>query len=118
MVWEENRWVLDSLGNKVATAFVLQDSEGREFDAHAMRLDDQGNGIPDWEADEGFIFTVEDLAGTGMIAGITVHCISPEKQMACHRGYEIPDVQLRDMDLLHEKFGVEYPDQDTPPDFD
>jgi hypothetical protein len=48
--------------------FVLQDSEGREVDAHAMRLDDRGNGVPAW-VDEGLVFKGEDLAGEGMIAG-------------------------------------------------
>jgi lincosamide nucleotidyltransferase A/C/D/E len=47
-LWSENSWVMDSLGTEIPTAFVLQDSEGREVDAHAMRLDDQGNGIPAW----------------------------------------------------------------------
>jgi lincosamide nucleotidyltransferase A/C/D/E len=45
-LWSENRWVADSRGIKAPTAFVLRDAEGREFDAHAMRLDEQGNGIP------------------------------------------------------------------------
>jgi lincosamide nucleotidyltransferase A/C/D/E len=110
MLWEENRWAVDARGVETATAYVLHDSEGREFDMHAMRLDDQGNGIPEWEA-EGFIFTREDLAGEGTIAGVAVKCISPESQVVCHTGYEIPDEQLRDkqmrdLKLLHERFGV------------
>jgi len=47
-LWSENRWVVDSHGTETPTAFVLQDSAGREIDAHAMRLDDRGNGIPAW----------------------------------------------------------------------
>jgi lincosamide nucleotidyltransferase A/C/D/E len=110
MLWEENRWAADAQGIETATAYVLHDSEGREFDMHAMRLDDQGNGIPEWEA-EGFMFTKEDLAGEGTIDGVAVKCISPESQVVCHTGYEIPDEQLRDkqmrdLKLLHEKFGV------------
>jgi lincosamide nucleotidyltransferase A/C/D/E len=114
-LWSENCWAIDAHEIKVASAFVLQDSEGREFDAHAMRLDDRGNGIPAWEEAEGFIFKKQDLAGVGVIAGFTVQCITPEKQMLCHTGYDLPDKQLRDLELLHEKFGVEYPDEYSRP---
>jgi lincosamide nucleotidyltransferase A/C/D/E len=108
-LWSENRWVVDAQGVETATAYVLHDSEGREFDMHAMRLDDQGNGIPAWEEAEGFIFKRQDLAGEGMIAGFAVQCLTPESQMLCHTGYELPDKQLRDMELLRERLGVEYP---------
>ena len=111
-LWSENRWAIDAHGVETATAFVLQDSEGREFDAHAMRLDDQGNGVAAWEA-EGFILRRQDLAGEGTISGIAVRCLSPEMQMLCHTGYELPDEQLRDLERLHEKFGVDYPDEET-----
>jgi lincosamide nucleotidyltransferase A/C/D/E len=95
-------------GGETATAFVLQDPEGRELDVHAMRLDDQGDGIPAWEAEE-LIFRSQDLAGEGMIAGFAVQCLSLEMQVLVHTGYELPDKQLRDLELLREKFGVEYP---------
>jgi hypothetical protein len=110
-LWSENPWVIDAHGIEIATAFVLQDSEGREVDAHAMRLDDRGDGVPAWEEAEGSIFRRQDLAGEGMIAGFAVQCITPEMQVLCHTGYELPDKQLRDLELLHEKFGVEYPDE-------
>lgn len=108
-LWSENRWVVDAHATKIATAFVLQDSEGRQLDVHAVRLDDGGNGIPAWDAPEGFILASHDLAGVGMIAGYAVQCITPEKQMLCHTGYELPEKQLLDLEQLHEKFGVEYP---------
>jgi lincosamide nucleotidyltransferase A/C/D/E len=107
-LWSENRWAVDASGTETATAFVLRDSEGRELDAHAMHLDDQGNGIPAWE-DEGLLFKRQDLCGEGTISGLTVQCISPEMQMLCHTGYELPDKQRRDLERLYEKFGVEYP---------
>jgi lincosamide nucleotidyltransferase A/C/D/E len=82
-LWSENSWVVDSHGTDIPTAFVLQDSEGREIDAHAMHLDDRGNGVPTW-ADEGLVFKREDLAGEGVIAGFAVRCISPEMQALSH----------------------------------
>lgn len=107
-LWPENSWVVDSHGTETPTAFVLQDSEGREVDAHAMRLDDRGSGVPAW-AEEELVFKREDLAGEGMIAGFAVRCLSPEMQVLCHTGYTLPDEQLRDLELLHERLGVEYP---------
>jgi lincosamide nucleotidyltransferase A/C/D/E len=107
-IWIENRWVSDVQGVETPTAFVLQDAEGRQVDAHAMLLDDQGNGIPAWEADEGFTFTKQDLGGKGTIAGFAVQCLTPEMQVLCHMGYELPEKQLRDLELLHDKHGVEY----------
>jgi len=108
-IWSENRWVTDVHENKILTAFVLHDSDGREFDAHAMRLDDKGDGIPAWEA-EGLIVKKNDLGGVGTITGYAIQCLSAESQMSCHSGYELPDAQMRDLMLLHEKFGVDYPE--------
>ena len=75
-LWSENSWVVDSFGTEIPTAFVLHSSQGREVDAHAMRLDERGNGIPAW-AGEGLVFEREDLAGEGVIAGFAVRGITP-----------------------------------------
>jgi lincosamide nucleotidyltransferase A/C/D/E len=107
-LWSENLWTTDTHGAEVATAFVLHDPEGREIDAHAMRLDTQGNGFPAWDA-EGWVFHSRDLAGEGIIAGVVVACFSPEMQMTCHTGYTLPDVQLHDLERLHTRFGLEHP---------
>lgn len=107
-LWSENRWVNDANGDQTATAFVLQDSNGHEFDVHAMCFDDLGNGIPAWEETDGFIFEKKDLSGEGKIAGFAVQCITPEKQVRCHTCYELPDKQSSDLELLHKKFGVAY----------
>jgi len=116
-LWTENRWALDVKGIKTATAFVLRDAVGRELDAHAMRFNDQGNGVPAWEKYKGFIFTPRDLSGIGTVAGFAVQCMSPENQMLCHTGYDLPDYQRRDLELLFEKFGIEIPNvQSHPPE--
>ena len=109
-IWEENCWVMDSHDHQIATAFVLWDSQGREFDAHALQLDDQGNGFPAWDVPEGFFFTRQDLAGEGTIDGFTVQCITPESQIVCHTGYELPEKHLLDMKLLSDKFGLALPE--------
>jgi lincosamide nucleotidyltransferase A/C/D/E len=104
-LWSENRWVIDSHGVETATAFVLQDPKGLQLDVHSMRFDENGNGIPAWEAQEGFIFSPQDLGGEGMVAGKVVRCLSPDKQLICHTGYELPEYQLRDLESLYKKFG-------------
>jgi lincosamide nucleotidyltransferase A/C/D/E len=112
-LWSENTWVVDSSGTEIPTAFVLHDAEGREVDAHAMHLDDRGNGLPAW-ASEGLFFRSEDLAGEGVIAGLPVRCITPEMQVLAHTSYDLPPEQLRDLELLRERLGVEYPDEHSP----
>jgi len=113
-LWSENRWAYDAHGTRTATAFVLIDANGHELDAHAMRFDEQGNGVPAWDR-EGFIFTPQDLSGEGMVNGFAVQCVSPENQMLCHMGYELPDYQRRDLLQLHEKFSVDYPNAPSNP---
>ena len=71
-----------------------------------MRLDEQGCGIPAW-AREGLVFSREDLAGEGLIAGVPVRCLSAEMQVRAHTGYDLPPAQVRDMELLRERLGVE-----------
>ena len=109
-LWEENIETVDAHGAETATAFVLQNAEGDEVDAHAMRFDAEGNGIPAWDA-EGRILKRQDLAGEGIIAGVPVLCYTPEMQMACHTGYELPEKQVHDLELLHKKFNVAYSDE-------
>jgi lincosamide nucleotidyltransferase A/C/D/E len=111
MLWSENQQAIDAHGNEVATAFVLEDSDGRQLDAHALRLDEQGDGIPAWANAEEFVFKALDLMGKGEIAGVAVQCITAEMQATCHMGYELPDYQVRDMELLQGKFDLERPDQ-------
>lgn len=110
-LWSENRATVDIHRTEIETAFFLRDPDGRELDVHALRLDEQGNGIPAWEKDEGFILTSQCLTGDGTIAGYLVRCMSAEYQMISHTGYELPEKQVPDLMKLHEKFGVTYPDE-------
>ena len=89
-----------------ATAFVLRDDAGREIDAHAMWLEYQGNGVPAWIVEEGFLFPQKDLAGKGVIAGVYVQCISPQMQLVCHTGYDLPEAHLWDIERIRAKFEI------------
>jgi lincosamide nucleotidyltransferase A/C/D/E len=106
-LWSEDKVVIDPHGTETSTAFVMAHPDDREVDLHAIVLDDRGNGIPAWNHDEGWNFATEDLAGEGVIAGVAVHCLSAQIQAICHTGYELPDYQVRDMELLQAKFGIE-----------
>jgi lincosamide nucleotidyltransferase A/C/D/E len=106
-LWPENRWAPDAHGMTIPTAFVLQDPAGREVDVHAIRLDDRSRGVSEWEG-EAFLFTREDLIDEGTIAGVPVRCISLRAQILCHTGYELPEVQARDLERLRERSGVEF----------
>ncbi len=103
-LWSENRWVGDAHGGEIATAFVLRDANGCELDIHALRFDDIGHGIPAWDDTEGFIFTKQDLAGEGRVAGFAIPCISFDMQLKCHTGYQLPEKQMNDLKLLNKKF--------------
>jgi hypothetical protein len=44
------------------------------------------------------------------VQGVSVRCLSPEVQVLCHaHGYVPTEKDLRDMELLKERFGVELP---------
>ena len=113
ILWEENQEAVDGHGNRIPTAFYLEDPDGRQFDAHAMVLDQDGNGVPAWVEVEDFIFEAESLAGEGHIAGQQVPCITAEKQMVCHAGYQLPKKQVADLEQLKKAFDVDLPESYT-----
>jgi lincosamide nucleotidyltransferase A/C/D/E len=119
-IWGENRWVTHSAsvpligrespaGREVATAFVLRDEDGRELDFHVLRFDDRGYGIPTWNSE--FLFPPEAFEGRGSIAGTPVRCLSARIQMLTHTGYDLQAKDLQDLRHLHERFGIEYPEE-------
>ena len=116
-IWEENRWVeypvpvpliaSECAGMDVATAFVLKDVLGREIDVHALAFDEWGNGVSAWNME--LLFPTPAFMGRGTIAGTPVHCLSAHMQMLTHTGYTLQDKDVRDLRLLHDRFGIDYP---------
>ncbi len=50
------------------------------------------------------------FGGRGVVEGVSVRCLSPEVQVLCHAyGYVPTEKDLRDMELLQARFGVELP---------
>ena len=108
-LWEENQWGFDHNGNKIPMAFYLFDAENREFDVHVVLLDNKGNAIPLWKVpDQNFMFTREDISAIGSINGVSIPCITPQKQILVHQGYDLPETHLTDLKHLHKKFGVDF----------
>lgn len=121
-IWPENCWVFHSVrvrlvggGNpaseEVATAFVLRDGNGRELDFHVLNFDGRDYRIPAWNSD--FNFPLDAFDGRGSIAGTPVRCLPARTQMMTHTGYELQDKDLQDLRLLHERFGIEHPEEHT-----
>ena len=117
-IWPENRWapcpeLLALIGRErpaveAATAFVLEDGSGRELDFHVVRFDGYGHGMPAWKGD--FVFPPEAFAGLGVVGGTRVRCLSAETQMRTHTGYVLQESDVHDLRLLHDRFGIDYPD--------
>ena len=120
LIWEENRWMpcpeppalvgRERPAVEAATAFVLEDGSGREIvDFHVVHLDEQGHGTPAWDSD--LVFPPGALAGVGIVGGAQVRCLSAEVQMRTHTGYALKGSDVHDLRLLHDRFGIDYPDE-------
>ena len=92
--------------------FVLANQSGLEIDVHAIVFDQQGNGIYRMADGSDWIFPATGFNGRGVVQGENVRCLSAEVQVLCHaHGYVPAEKDLRDMELLQARFGVELPPQ-------
>jgi lincosamide nucleotidyltransferase A/C/D/E len=92
--------------------FVLGDGSGREVDVHAIVFDATGNGVYRTEDGSDWIFPAAGFSGRGEIRGVAVRCLTPDIQVLCHaHGYVPTEKDMRDMELLQARFGVELPVQ-------
>lgn len=93
-------------------SFVLADDAGLEVDVHAVTFDENGNGVYRMQNGQDWIFPAEGFGGRGIIDERSVRCLSPTTQVLCHaHGYVPTEKDLRDMQLLEQRFGVELPRQ-------
>jgi lincosamide nucleotidyltransferase A/C/D/E len=76
--------------------FVLSDSQGRKIDVHSYAFDKQRNHV--------------SLAGTGMINGHPVKCISVEWAVKFHTQYEPDETDFQDVQALCARFSIPLPD--------
>ena len=90
--------------------FVLADDHALEVAVHAIVFDQAGNGQYRMSNGEDWIFPAAGFVGRGNILGVNVRCLSPEVQVLCHaHGYVPKEKDLRDMELLEARFGVDLP---------
>ncbi len=93
-------------------SFVMADGRGLEVDVHAVDFDGNGDGVYRMENGQDWVYPAEGFGGRGLVAGSSVRCLSPVAQVLCHAyGYTPTEKDLRDMELLAERFGVELPPQ-------
>lgn len=79
------------------SAFVMTDDDGAEVDVHVY--ESRGARVePLWDTPIGFEH--DDVAARGVVAGIIVRCLTAEKQLEAHNGYELPEPHRHDVDLL------------------
>lgn len=95
--------------------YVLADGHGLEVDIHAIEFDSLGNGLYRMSDGNIWVYPATGFHGRGMVGGVEVRCLSPETQVVCHaHGYTPVEKDLRDMALLHARFGVALPPQLQP----
>jgi len=109
------RWILGSRGFEIhgggtESNFVLADRSGLAVDVHAIVFDQDGNGVYRMENGSDWVFPAAGFSGRGVVQGIGVRCLSSATQVLCHaHGYVPTGKDLRDMELLQTRFGVELP---------
>lgn len=90
--------------------FVLHDGGSRRLDLHIYeRVDDQT--VHYGSAVSGETFSIDALAGSGMIGGLPVTCDSPDWALRCHTGYPPRTVDRHDVERLCVRFGLDLPDE-------
>jgi lincosamide nucleotidyltransferase A/C/D/E len=82
---------------------VLRDARGRQVDFHPVQIDERGDGWQDLGEGRFGRYPAHGLRGSGVIGGRNVRCLTPELQLAHHSGYELPDHERRDVELLAER---------------
>jgi lincosamide nucleotidyltransferase A/C/D/E len=94
----------------VPGSIVLVDARGRQVDVHPVVLDDaRGGGVYVMDDGREWVYPCQGFDGRGRVAGRPVRCLSPEVQVLVHDGYELTAKDYRELDLLHERFGVDVP---------
>jgi lincosamide nucleotidyltransferase A/C/D/E len=87
--------------------FVLRDARGNEVDVHSFTFDEHGENV------YGVAYPAASLTGTGHLDGKPMRCIAAEWAVKFHTSYAPRAVDRHDLKLLHERLGIDVPDQYT-----
>jgi lincosamide nucleotidyltransferase A/C/D/E len=99
--WSENRWSTTE-GRLVPSAFVAIDATGREIDVHTVEV---LAGAVSSRSASVVVLPQGALEATGTIGGRPVPCASVAAQLVMHTGYDVPERQRADVDLLRRLSG-------------
>jgi lincosamide nucleotidyltransferase A/C/D/E len=105
--------MLGSLGYELAVdqrpaRFELRTGDGRSVDFHPVTFGPNGGGIQAGFSGARFEYPADGFT-SGVIDGVTVGCLSPERQIAFHLGYEPKAIDRQDMAALSRHLGVALP---------
>jgi lincosamide nucleotidyltransferase A/C/D/E len=88
--------------------FVLGDDAEHRIDFHVIAIDGYGRGVYGPPA-SGEFYPADALAGTGLINGRIVACVTAEWLVKVHTGYELRAKDWSDVAALCERFGIQVP---------
>lgn len=83
---------------------VFSDAKARRIDVHPYTFDSQGNLV------SGIAYPIDSLAGTGVINGHPVKCISAEWAVKFHTQYEPDGLDFQDVHAVCERFSIQLPE--------
>lgn len=83
-----------------------EDEAGRIVDLHLFRRNTDGSYLF-----EGETYPAEVFSATGSIGGKEVRCIPAQEQVLFHLGYEHDQNDVRDVQLLCERFDIPIPEE-------
>jgi lincosamide nucleotidyltransferase A/C/D/E len=89
--------------------FVLHDGVRRRVDLHLYEPLPDGT-VHYGSVIDGVTIPAEAIAAEGKIAGVAVRCEAPEWAVRWHAGYPLREVDLHDVRLLCERFGIDLPE--------
>jgi lincosamide nucleotidyltransferase A/C/D/E len=84
----------------------LSDRRGRRVDVHLLVFGDDGTAVQRQPDGSLYHYEASGFGGSGRVAGRKVACLTAEQNAAFRRGYEHGDVDVHDLRLLYERFGV------------
>jgi lincosamide nucleotidyltransferase A/C/D/E len=90
--------------------FVLAADCNHEIDVHVIVLNDKGDGMYG-PAENGEVYPAASLIGKGKIGNLEVNCISPEYVVKFHAGYDIKEMDCKDILAVCKAFDLEIPNE-------
>jgi lincosamide nucleotidyltransferase A/C/D/E len=97
--------------DEMPTRLELRDGQDHRIDLHPLVFDSDGNGRQQLQDGGWGVYPADGLAGSGIIQGQRVRCLSPQLQLRFHLGYKPDDDDRHDVALLCQHFGFEIPNE-------